>query len=72
MTAKNRLTRLEAAQRRRPVVVKPPFDWDALTEDEMRLVIRLQEKSSQGTDLSALTADEAAAADVIYKKVRLK
>ena len=55
---------------RRPVA--PVFNLDALTEDEVRFIMALQEKSSQGKDIAALTEDEAAAAEVIYKKARIK
>ena len=61
MTAKNRLTRLEAAWR--PRRKAPDYDISMLTEDEVRFMAYLPD---------VLTEDEAAAAEVIYKKMRLK
>ena len=64
MTAKNRVTRLEAAQRRRPVVT-PSYDLSALTEDEVRYMIAMYEKDG------ALTEDERAAVVAIDAKVKV-
>ena len=68
MTVQKRLGRLEAAQRRRPVVV-PTYDLDLLTEDEVRFMIALHEKLGQDKDLSALTEDEVQALIAIQAKM---
>ena len=70
MTRAGRITRLEAAMPRRPVA--PVFNLDALTEDEVRFIMALQEKSSQGKDTAALTEDEVQALIALDKKARIK
>lgn len=62
MIARGRVKRLEAAWRPRRKVT-PTYDLDALTDDEVRYVLRLQERGGE------LTEDEVQAVTAIDRKV---